>query len=155
VIRGGAIRSGDRYGGVIAFRRVLIGHYRLAAMLVAIALLMKLVVPAGYMVSGEHGRFQVMLCSGVAPRAMTLDVMAQHAGMTHHGPAKQHEQGSKAEMPCAFAGLALHAIGGADPILLAVALAFVAALALCPTLPVAPRARAYVRPPLRGPPACL
>jgi hypothetical protein len=77
------------------------------------------------------------------------------AGMDHgddHGSSKEH---GKPEMPCAFAGLSALALGAVDAILLPAALAFVAIVALRPARPSAVPRAPYLRPPLRGPPACL
>jgi hypothetical protein len=154
VISRGHFRVDDRSGGVLILRQLLIGHRGWAGLLFAAALLMKLLVPAGYMVSGEQGRFQVMLCSGVAPaQPVTVHHGMDRGAMAHHDSPKQEHD--RAEMPCAFAGLALQALGGADPILLAAAIAFIVAVALRPAAAVPLRRGAYVRPPLRGPPVHL
>jgi hypothetical protein len=150
----GPFRVRDRSGGVFILRQLLIGHRGWASLLVAVALLIKLLVPAGFMVTGEHGRFQVMLCSGFAPAQPTTIHHGMDHGATAHHSKPQQEHG-KAEMPCAFAGVALHALGGVDPILLVAAIAYIVALALRPVLPPAPRQPAYIRPPLRGPPSYL
>jgi hypothetical protein len=139
---------------VPTLRRLLLTNHRLTAWFVAIALAMKLLTPTGYMFVQDAGGVTVTLCPGTALTAAphTMPVMA---GMDHgddHGSSKEH---GKPEMPCAFAGLSALALGAVDAILLAAALAFVAILALRPARPrPVPRAP-YLRPPLRGPPACL
>lgn len=125
-------------------------------MLLCVAtLLVKLLVPAGYMISGDHGRIALTLCSGVAPQAMAGTHGAAHdAGhASHHGKTKDH---GKAEMPCAFAGLTAASTGAIDPIQLAALIAFImiAGISGVPALP-ARACSAYLRPPLRGPPASL
>lgn len=69
---------------------------RLALTLVALALLVRVAVPAGFMPTGG-GRFAVMVCSG-----MNMPTAPAHAhSMTHKGepaPAKSDDR------PCAFAG---------------------------------------------------
>jgi hypothetical protein len=111
----------------------------LAALLLAAAMLLRL-VPAGYMPVVAGGGITVALCPGYAPAKPM-------AGMAHHG--SEHPEPPS---PCAFADLALPALGGADPLQLAAAMlhAFAAALVLAALLP--PRPRAHLRPPLRGPP---
>lgn len=109
------------------------------------ALLLKIVVPAGYMVSGDGGRVTVTLCSGVAPPAM-----AGHGGMAGHGRSQDHD---RVEMPCAFAGLSVPAMGPVDPIVFAGFVAFVMAALLLPVAVPAPCRFPRLRPPLRGPPA--
>lgn len=126
-----------------ALRRHLRSRPWLAALALAAALALRLLVPAGFMPTVADGRVTLTLCSGVQPAAP----MAAMPGMAHH------DDGSgTAEAPCAYADLALPALGSADPALLAAALAFVVALAMRRAIPLAPRASARLRPPLRGPP---
>ena len=54
-----------------------------------------------------------------------------------------------------FAGLSAAVLSAADPVLIVALLAFVMASALGPILLPAPFPSAYLRPPLRGPPARL
>ena len=121
-------------------------------LLCAATLLLKLLVPTGYMIGSEHGRMTIEVCSGVAPQPMVMEMPAMHGDMSGHGKSKDH---GKAEMPCAFSGLSAAVLGAIDPIQLAALIAFVmsvglAGLALLPT-----SREAYLRPPLRGPPTAL
>ncbi len=114
--------------------------------------LLKLLVPTGYMIAADHDRLTITICSGTAPRMMTMAMPGMHGDMPDHGRSKDH---GKAEMRCAFSGLSAAALGAIDPIQLAALIAFVmgvgfAGLALPPT-----PTRTYLRPPLRGPPASL
>jgi len=119
-------------------------------MLVCVAaLLMKLLVPAGYMVEADHGRLAITTCPGSAPVASAMPAM--HHAKRDHAP-REH---GKAEMPCVFAGLSAAALGTADPVQLAALIAFVLALGLAATILPAPSRPAHLRPPLRGPPARL
>ena len=126
--------------------RHLLAKRPLVALLCAATLLLKLIVPAGYMLATGHDRVAIVLCPGTTPAEPAM----QHGDMAgHHAPADK----GKAEMPCAFAGLSVAALGAIDPILLVALIAFVLAttwLVAARTLPVRP---AYLRPPLRGPPA--
>lgn len=122
-------------------RRHLRSRPWLAALALAAALMLRVLVPAGFMPTVAQGRVTLTLCSGVAPQPM-----ARMHGMTHH------ENGDAAQSPCAYADLALPALGAADPVLLAAALAFVVAAAVRRVVPLAARAFARLRPPLRGPP---
>lgn len=148
--------------------RSLLAQRHLAALICAAALLLKLLVPAGYMIAVDEGRFTITLCSGTAPRTVTMTMPGMHGDMAGmHGAAHRriHASGhgakdhggstdhDKAEMPCAFAGLTAASLAAVDAILLATLIAFVmtvgpAGRALPPTL-----RRAHLRPPLRGPPA--
>lgn len=125
-------------------------------MLLCVAtLLVKLLVPAGYMISGDHGRVAITLCPGNAPQAMTgMHDAAHDAGHANgHGKTKDH---GKAEMPCAFAGLTAAGTGAIDPIQLAALIAFIMiAGASGLSAPPARAGPAYLRPPLRGPPTTL
>ncbi|WP_242185660.1 hypothetical protein [Sphingomonas sp. CARO-RG-8B-R24-01] len=126
-------------------------------LLIACALLMKAVVPSGFMPVMTANGLEIVLCPGV-----TADASAgAMPGMMHHAmpaiakqdgrtPAKQAP--AKAETPCAFAGLTLPGLGGVDIVLLVIAVAAIVAAGLF-FQPIAPIARsAFLRPPLRGPP---
>lgn len=130
-------------------RRLFRDHAWIAALIVAAALLLRVVVPAGFMTTkGADGQITVMVCSGEGSRAMTIAIPGLADKRQRPAPA-EHE---KAGTPCAFAGLAAPFLGGADPILLLAALALVAAVALRTGLRFRPLALSHLRPPLRGPP---
>lgn len=117
----------------------------LAAWLIVAALLMKVLVPAGYMLDVSGGSVTVELCSGYGPMPMTMAM----PGTAHHGD--KHD-GGKAEQPCAFAGLTAPALAGADPMLLALAIAFIIAAVFRVVVWSQPARSRHLRPPLRGPP---
>jgi hypothetical protein len=124
--------------------RTLIAHHaRLAALLLALALCVRVLVPAGTMLNSEHGTITVSLCSNLAaaPKAITIDVGSHERGGDH---AKDN--------PCAFTALAHAATAGADAPLLALALAFILVLGLAPARSLPLPQWAHLRPPLRGPP---
>jgi hypothetical protein len=129
---------------VSGLRRLLRSQPWLAALVLAAALVLRLLVPAGFMPTVSDGRVTLMLCSGTQP----AQPMAAMPGMAHH----ESEGGSMAGSPCAYADLALPVLGAADVALLVAALAFVMALALRRIVPLPLRAPARLRPPLRGPP---
>jgi hypothetical protein len=107
----------------------------------ALALLMaaRLLSPAGFMPSFEHGAVAIVICPDAEPTAAP---MAHH----HHGGAKKLHQ------PCPYAaGAAAGALADAFA-LLAAALVFGAALQLGRTFRFLERHRSHDRPPLRGPP---
>ena len=136
---------------VLTVRRLLAQRY-FAVLVCAATLLFKLLVPAGYMIGSEHGRITIELCSGVAPRAVTMAMPRMHGDMPDHGKSQDH---GKAEMPCAFAGLSAPSLGAIDLIQLVTFIAFVMAVGLSPTVLPAIIRRSHLRPPLRGPPAVL
>lgn len=116
--------------------------------------MLRLLIPAGYMVSNDHGRIAITICSGIAGQqpSMAMDMPGMDHAMPGEGKSKEH---GKTEMPCAFSALSAQVLGGADPVLLVAALAVVAAMALrTPTRSFVPTA-GYLRPPLRGPPLPL
>ncbi|WP_423601824.1 hypothetical protein [Sphingomonas sp. MS122] len=125
------------------FRRFVLDHPRFAAALLALALVMKLAVPPGFMPVAASGQIMVLVCTQFGPQHVAIDV----PGM----PAKP-DDGAKMDQPCVFAGLGLAWLPGADPALLAAALVFILALGFAavgvPRLARTP----YLRPPLRGPP---
>lgn len=130
--------------------RALIRDYRqLALMLVVLALCIKAVIPAGFMVSPSRGTvLTVTICSdasgGLKQMQMVIPGKEQGTG---------HSDGSKKGEHCAFAGLAKVAVSGADAFLLALAFAFILVLGLAPARRLPFRQLAHLRPPLRGPPA--
>ena len=136
---------------VLAARRLLVQRH-LAALLCVATLLLKLLVPTGYMIGSEHGRMTIELCSGVASRPMAMEMAGMHGDMPGHGKSQDH---GKAEAPCAFAGLSATSLGPVDPIQLAALIALVMTVGLLPAVLPAIVRRGYLRPPLRGPPASL
>ena len=136
---------------MLAVRRFLSQRY-LAAILCAATLLLKLLVPAGYMIGSERGSVTIELCSGVASQPMTLAMPGMHGDMPGHGKSQEH---GKTEMPCAFSGLSAASLGAIDTLQLVALIAFVMAVGLSPAMLPAITRRGYLRPPLRGPPAFL
>ncbi len=132
--------------------RHLLTHRHLAVLICAATLLLKLLVPTGYMIDNDHGRMTVTICSGTAPPTMTTEMPGMHGNMPDHGESKDH---GKAEIPCAFSGLSAAMLGSIDPVQLAALIAFILAIGMSPIVPPTPVRRTYLRPPLRGPPAFL
>jgi len=129
-------------------RRLVLSNHRLAIAILALALLMKLIMPAGFMPTVSNGQIVVSMCSGTGP----MEVVMTIPGLGHQ-PDNGGAHGGKAEQPCAFAGLSAPSLAAADPILLATAILFLLALGIrAPLLP-ASAAPPYLRPPARGPPA--
>jgi hypothetical protein len=136
---------------VLTVRRLLAQRY-FAVLLYAGALLLRLLVPTGYMIGSENGQITMELCSGVTPHATTIAIPGMHGDMPDHGKSQDH---GKAETPCAFAGLSAASLGAIDPIQLVALIAFVMAVGLSPTVLPAIIRRSHLRPPLRGPPAVI
>jgi hypothetical protein len=124
---------------VTRLRTFLGQHPRLTATIFAAALLLRVLVPAGFMPSLAGGQLTVSVCTGYGAKQVEIAL-----------PGSEH--GSIAS-PCAFADLSLPLLAGADPSQLAAALAFVLVLALLLAVALPARRLAHLRPPLRGPPA--
>ncbi|WP_420822420.1 hypothetical protein [Sphingosinithalassobacter portus] len=109
-------------------------------------MLLKIVIPTGFMPTMSNGQIVISICSGIGPTTMIMTI----PGLEHESEGDGH--GSKAEQPCAFAGLSAPPLAAADPLLLAAAVLFVLALGMRPLVLPASKAPPYLRPPLRGPP---
>lgn len=128
-------------------RHQLLRHRRLAGWLIAFAMVMKVLVPSGYMLGTSAGSVLIEPCSGFGPEKM---VMAM-PGMTGHGDKKQGH--GKGEQPCAFASLAAPSLPGVVPILPAGRPIGVMVATILRSSSPSPSAPAFLRPHLRGPPA--
>ena len=128
-----------------ALRTFLRDHRRLAGLIVALALAMKALVPAGYMLGEQAKVLTVSICADASGGATTKQIVVPHSG-------KQDEVG-KSSTACPYAALGMASLPGADAALLALALTFILALGFAPVpLPRVVRGH-HLRPPLRGPPA--
>lgn len=129
-------------------RTFLRHHRRLAALLVIVALAMKALVPAGYMPGMQGQVLSVAICADASGGDMTRQIVLPADG-------KSTGEHGKAQGACPYAALGMAGLGGADTLLLALAIAFIIALGFT-SVQAAPLARiARLRPPLRGPPALL
>jgi hypothetical protein len=133
-------------------RALIQDHARLTLVLLALALAVKAVVPAGFMLSADEDRFlTVTICSDASgsPKQMQIAIPGKQDTDSDHP-----DTGAKATH-CAFSGLGHSALGGADPLLLAAALAFILLIGLAPLPALPARDIPFLRPPLRGPPASV
>jgi len=124
--------------------RSLLAQRRFAVLICVAALLLKLLVPTGYMIESSHGRLSLAVCPGTVP-------VTEMPGMDRSMPDHGQEHG-KAELPCAFSGLSATALGAIDPVQLAILIAFVTAGGLFVVTSPVPSNATWLRPPLRGPP---
>lgn len=129
-----------------AIRSFFKDHRALAALILALALAMKAFVPAGFMVGTSGTTLTVQICDAQGQTTLKqINLPGKPAGQTSNDHAK-------AARDCPFTGLSMHALSGADPVLLALALAFVVALGFLPAPPLRLARPAFLTPPLRGPP---
>ena len=133
---------------MFALRLLLRTHYRLAMLLVVAALLVKAVVPVGYMVGQSSKTFTVKICADgsgeMQSRAITVPIK----------PGSHDSQdAARSGKACAYSATSMAALGGADVLLLAIALLFILALGFAPIKPIQLQQTYHLRPPLRGPPA--
>jgi hypothetical protein len=125
-------------------------YARLTLLLVVIALAVKALIPAGYMISSKGERFlTVTICADASgtPKQMRIAIPDKDQTGSDHS-----EEADKAQ-PCVFSGLGHAALGGVDPLLLATALAFILLVGFAPLRAPPAREIAFLRPPLRGPPS--
>lgn len=109
---------------------------------------MKALVPGGYMVAAQGKTLTVAICGDSTLGQLTLQVTIPMKSDPAPGQA-----GHAKDSACAYSALSLAALGGADAVLLALALAFVLALGFLAVAPTPIHRAAHLRPPLRGPPA--
>jgi hypothetical protein len=128
-------------------RRLILRYRHVAALIVAAALLVRLAVPAGYMVEQQGGVVTIGVCTAAGGQTMTIEI----PGLAKPAPAETPHQPDAA--PCAFAALSAPFLGAVDPLLLAAALAMAAMLALVAATPPPALSTPRLRPPLRAPPA--
>ena len=122
-------------------------HRHLALLVLALAFLVRAALPAGFMITSD------------ASSVITIEVCSDATGGSHKvtqlvvpakpgAPSKGAKDGS-----CAFSAVAKGALGGADPILLELAFAFILVLGLAPQRVLPARLVPHTLPPQRGPPA--
>jgi len=119
-------------------------HAALAMLIVALALAVRAIVPAGYMTGSSSTGFTIEMCSGVAGKTVAIAIPTN--------PSKGEHGKARADAPCAFAALGLTADAAVDPIQLTIAIAFILAIGLRRDTPPTAGRPGRLRPPLRGPP---
>lgn len=128
-------------------RQILLSCRWRALLLVAIALMVKAVVPAGYMLGAESQVLTVSICADASGAHLTREIHVPR----QQTPEDRGSQHAKSAV-CPYAALGMAGTDGADPVLLALALAFILAIGFAPVVAPELAARTYLRPPLRGPP---
>jgi hypothetical protein len=131
-------------GGI---RHIVLERRRLALLLVVLALMMKALVPGGFMVRQQGTELTIAICGDAAGNHLTRTiVIPQREGALD--VASHHAKGAN----CPYSALDMAGTASADPILLGAALAFILAVGFLPLVAPAMGGLPYLRPPLRGPP---
>jgi len=130
-------------------RAFLLRYRALALLVVMAALCMKVIVPTGFMIGQNSKVLTVQICDD----AFGNHAVKQIAIPMKDGGSDSGQKQGKGE--CPFTSLSMASMTGADPALLALALAFILALGFAPApIPLSKRVF-HIRPPLRGPPALV
>lgn len=131
-----------------SWNRLLRDRRHFAALVVALALCVKALIPAGYMVQSRDRVITVAICADASGGQLTRQIVVPHRDGSGNGSSHQ----DKADGTCAWTGLSGAADSLADPLLLVLALAFILALGFLPQRAVPRPEPHHLRPPLRGPP---
>ncbi|MDE2403703.1 MAG: hypothetical protein KGM17_03175 [Sphingomonadales bacterium] len=128
-------------------RRTLRDHRQLALLCALLALVVRVLVPAGMMLAPAGKSITIAICADASglPKAQQIVVPGKPA------PEKAHD-GKVEGTQCGYGALAMAALGGADPVLLAAALALLMVLGLAAVQPARAGPIRRLRPPLRAPP---
>lgn len=129
-------------------RAFFLRHRATALAVIALALMMKALVPAGFMLDSGSRVLSVRLCEDSIGRvdhqvALTIKTIKTTAPTGKHVAA--HDV-------CPFSSLAHASLGGADPVQLALALLFILALGLAPRTPLRLPRVLRLQPPAQAPP---
>ncbi len=114
-------------------------------LLVAFALVIKAVVPTGYMIGGQGKSLTILVCGDVSGDHLTKQITI---------PGKADGQ-AKAGESCPYASLSFASLDAALPAFVALAIAFLLLLGFAPVRVPILAGFTHVRPPLRGPPALI
>ncbi len=132
-----------------SLRTLILSRQLLAVVLLALAMSVKALVPAGYMVSASARTFSVMICTGgIASTASQTLAIPMTSGKSH-APA----QDGASDSQCIFSALSMAMMGAVDAPLLALALLFILALGFLPPSALPHIGEMRLRPPSHGPPA--
>lgn len=133
-----------------SLRVFFLKHRGLAGVLVASALLLKVLVPTGFMIGADASHtITVTIChdaSGAGAVQQIAIPLKKGGGEAPGKPAKGE---------CPYGALSMASLSGADTVLLALALAFIMALGFAPVRCAVPARPSFILPPLRGPPALI
>ena len=105
-------------------------------------------MPAGFMPVVSNGVILVQLCSGQGPQTIALELPGKIG--EHEDEGNGHQ---KADAPCAFTGLSSPTLAAADPLLLALVIAFILSTGFRLPPRIVLWRGIYLRPPAIGPPS--
>lgn len=113
--------------------RHLLARRHMAVLICSAAMLLRLLMPTGYMMTSDHGRPYITICSGMAtaPTATGMPGV-DHSITTAQGSMPDPDKSTdhaKPPMSCAFAGLSAQGLDAVDFVLLGIALAGLAVTA--------------------------
>lgn len=124
-------------------------HRRLLLAFALLALALRALLPAGTMLEQQGRTLTVTICADATGLPQVREITVPGTPREGHSqPSKMDGSGNA----CPYAGLAMASLAGADPILLAVALALLMVLGLLAVTPPPPEPSRRLRPPLRAPP---
>jgi hypothetical protein len=133
-----------------ALRAFIRTHRSLACLLLAMALAMKALVPAGYMVASGTRMVSIQICADSVCQRLTKQIAVADTGANH---ATDTAKSDIAKQACPYGGHSAPVLAGADLWLLTAALAFILALGFAPVAIPRPRRASFLLPPACGPPA--
>ncbi|MFM9827463.1 MAG: DUF2946 family protein [Sphingomonas sp.] len=126
-------------------RRLALRYQKVAALLLAAALAIRIIVPAGFMPTQTAAGIEIAICSGQGP----MQIVIGSDGVPR--PADHHE-GSDVSGHCAFAATGLAMLSPIAPDLHLASVAFAMVRALAPKVVPSIVDQTRRRPPLRAPP---
>lgn len=129
------------------FRTFLKHHHMLAFLLVMTALFLKAAIPNGFMVESGSKTISVLMCHDASGATGAREIVVPLKN-TSNGDLNKAAKGE-----CPYASFSMASLSGADPALLLQELAFIIALGFLPLQLTLSKRAAFLRPPLRGPPA--
>lgn len=130
-------------------RHFIRDHRMLAAVSMALALIMKITMPAGTMPGWDASTLTIQICADGTGGRMTTQITIPASGKTQTGKGDHvASQGL-----CPFSVLASGMISATDPPLLLITLAWALILRPLPARAPPHSRPIHFRPPLRGPPA--
>lgn len=134
---------------MIVLRAFFRKHHYFAVLLLFCAVSVRALVPTGYMIGPSSKTLSVQICSDGLSAKMTQQITIPMEQGSHDKSGSGHQ---RMEGTCAFSSLAMAGIAGADPVQLALALAFILLIGFARATFAVPLPSSHLRPPLRGPP---